>query len=99
MARFHVYRLKQDNVLVIDLQSDLLGDLKTRVMAPLYDQKEFNWSFPRLTPMFVIEGKTYVMATQRMAAVNVKEVGEQVADLSAQADAILNALDFLFQGF
>ena len=56
MARFHVYRLKQDNVLVIDLQSDLLGDLKTRMMAPLYDQKEFNWSFPRLTPTFTSNG-------------------------------------------
>ena len=34
MARFDVYRLA-DGGLVVDLQADLLSDLKTRVVAPL----------------------------------------------------------------
>jgi toxin CcdB len=39
------------------------------------------------------------MATQRMAALPVSEIGETVADLTGQADAITAATDFLFQGF
>jgi toxin CcdB len=39
------------------------------------------------------------MATQRMASVPVSEIGEAIADLSAKADTIIAATDFLFQGF
>lgn len=35
MERFHVYRLKTGNMLVVDLQSNLLDDLPSRVIAPL----------------------------------------------------------------
>jgi toxin CcdB len=99
MARFHVYRLLSDNILAIDLQSDLLGDLKSRVMAPLYLLEETPWFFQRLTPKFVIEGQTHIVAIQRMAAVSCHEIGEEVADFSSDSDIIIRSLDFLFQGY
>ncbi len=39
------------------------------------------------------------MATQRLGAVPVSEIGDLAFDLSARADDIIAATDFLFQGF
>lgn len=99
MARFRVHRLKSDDQLVLDLQSDFLHDLPTRIVAPLQPVETVSWVISRLTPRFEIGGKTYVMATHRMAALALTEIGTSVADLSARADEITAATDFLFQGF
>lgn len=99
MARFRVYRLKSDGVLVVDLQATILDDLPSRIMAPLYPVAHMSWSMLRLNPRFVIEGELHAMATQRMAAIPVSEIGIEVADLSKRSDEIVAATDFLFQGF
>ncbi len=99
MARFHVYALKSEDIFVIDLQAELLDDLKTRIVAPLYPATDFSWSFSQLNPRFLINDESYVMATQRMTAVPLSEIGDVIADLSAKRDEIVIATDFLFQGF
>ncbi|MDM9646847.1 CcdB family protein [Rhizobium sp. S163] len=99
MARFRVYRLKGDDVLAIDLQSDFLDDLPSRVMAPLHNIEGMSWAISRLNPRVTVNGRTYVMATQRMASIPLTEIGAEVADLSSRSDDITAALDFLFQGF
>ena len=99
MARFHVYRLRSDGVSAIDLQANILSDLPSRLMAPLYPVAEMSWSISRLNPRFAIGGELYAMATQRMAAIPVSEIGPELADLSARSDDIIAATDFLFQGF
>lgn len=99
MARFDVFRSKDGPFLLLDLQSHLLGSLKTRVVVPLYPMIEMHWSINGLNPRFEIEGVTYVMATQRLAAVNVEEIGAFVTELSIHSDVIMRATDFLFQGF
>jgi toxin CcdB len=58
-----------------------------------------SWSILRLNPRFLINGRLYALATQRMAAVQTREIGDAVADLSPRSDEITAALDFLFQGF
>lgn len=99
MARFRVHRLKSEDQLVIDLQSDFLHDLPTRVVAPLQSVDTVSWVIARLTPRFKVNGKTYVMATHRLAALPLAEIGPAIADLSSRADEITGATDFLFQGF
>ncbi|CAN7262656.1 CcdB family protein [Pararhizobium sp. LjRoot238] len=99
MARFDVYRLKSDRILAIDLQANVLNDLPSRIMAPLYPVGDMSWSITRLNPRFLIGGEFYVMVTQRLAAIHVSEIGEGVADLSAFQDTIVAATDFLMQGF
>jgi toxin CcdB len=99
MARFRAYKMASSKLVVLDLQADLLDDLKTRVIVPLYPVAELSWSMPRLNPRFAIRGELHVMATQRMAAVPAQDLGELIADLSAYRDEILAATDFLFQGF
>ncbi|MBO3758641.1 CcdB family protein [Ciceribacter sp. L1K22] len=99
MARFRVHRLKLGDQLVVDLQSDYLQDLPTRVVAPLQSVEDVSWVIARLTPRFEVGGKSYVMATHRLSALAVSDLGPSVADLSPRADEITAATDFLFQGF
>jgi toxin CcdB len=99
MARFQVYRLKQGNVLAVDLQADMLSNLPSRVMAPLYRVQDMSWAMVRLNPRFDIAGDAYVMATQRMASVPLADIGPVIADLSPRGDDITAALDVLFRGF
>ncbi|MDM9626805.1 CcdB family protein [Rhizobium sp. S152] len=99
MSRFRVYRLKGDDALAVDLQSDFLEDLPSRVMAPLHSIESMSWAISRLNPRVTINGGTYVMVTQRMASIPLPEIGAEIADLSSRSDDITAALDFLFQGF
>ncbi len=99
MARFRVHRLKSGDQLVVDLQSDFLQDLPSRVVAPLQPVEEVSWMISRLTPRFDVGGRKYVMATQRLSALPTSEIGALVADLSHRSDEITAATDFLFQGF
>ncbi|AJC77528.1 plasmid maintenance toxin/cell growth inhibitor CcdB protein [Rhizobium etli bv. phaseoli str. IE4803] len=99
MARFHVYNLIHTDALALDLQSDLHGDLTTRIMAPMLPLEALPKIMRQLNPQFVINGGPYVMPTQFIGAISVKEIGVAAADLTAESDRIISALDFLFQGF
>ncbi|WEX77641.1 CcdB family protein [Sinorhizobium numidicum] len=98
MARFHVYRLKQGDTLVIDLQADLFDALKTRMVAPFIPEAEFGRAMSRLNPQVTIDGEHYILATHLMSAISLS-VGDMVANLSDRRDDIVAAIDFAFQGF
>ncbi|NYJ13643.1 toxin CcdB [Rhizobium leguminosarum] len=99
MARFHVYNLIHADALALDLQSDLHGELTTRIMAPMLPLEALPKIMRQLNPQFVINDVPYVMATQFIGAVSIKEIGVVAADLTSDSDRIIGALDFLFQGF
>jgi toxin CcdB len=99
MARFHVYRLRHEQTLVLDLQSNLLDDLTTRMVAPLLLPGELTATFRQLNPQFTIDNIHYVMATQFVSVVALSDLGHAVADLTRDSHRVTAALDFLFQGF
>ncbi|WP_026613600.1 CcdB family protein [Ensifer aridi] len=99
MARFHVYRLKQAETLVVDLQADLFDALKTRIVAPLIPASDFAHVMSRLNPRVTIGEDAYVIAIHLLAAISVSELDEMVTDLSSRRDDIVAATDFAFQGF
>lgn len=99
MARFMVYRLRDESILLLDLQADVLNELKSRVVAPLIPVNDMSWTIGQMNPRFEIGGAIYVLAPQRMGAVGANDFGPVVADLSAHRDRIVAATDFLFQGF
>ena len=99
MARFHVYRLKQGDTLVVDLQADLFEALNTRIMAPLIPASEFDQVMSRLNSSTKIDDKNYVIAIHLLAAIHLSELGDMVTDLSSQRDDIVTATDFVLQGF
>lgn len=94
MARFHVHRIGNDGSLALDVQSNLLSDLTTRVIVPLAPVGDVATLVPRLNPRLAIDGETFAILTQFVTT-----VPASVADLSPRADEITAATDFLFQGF
>jgi toxin CcdB len=99
VARFDFYRNPEGKGYLLDLQSDLVGGLNTRVVAPLMPLAEAPRPARRLNPVFDIADGQFVMATQFMAAVPTRELRERIGSLADQHDAIMNALDMIFTGF
>jgi toxin CcdB len=103
MARFDVrpnlHKGSRERVpYLLEIQSDLLSDLSTRVVAPLVPASKFGPAAARLNPSFRIEGKNHVMDTGLIAGVSGKILGESVANLSGHSTEILSAIDFLISG-
>jgi len=105
MARFEVFRNSSSHAddvpYLLDVQSDLLNGLETRVVIPLRRCDRFSVSrIPqRLTPVFKIEGIDCMLETPKLAAVPLRLLKQPVHSLAAEQTVITGALDFLFQGF
>lgn len=99
MARFDVFRNEGGTGYLLDVQSDLLSGLNTRVVVPLLPRSFAPSPAQRLNPVFEVEGQAVLMATQFMAAVPVGELRAHAGSLAGQHDEISSALDMLFLGF
>jgi len=97
VAQFDVYRLG-DGMLVVDLQTDLIGLEATRLVAPLRDADRYA-ELPGLTPVVDVDGARYVVQIPDMAAVPGARLGGRVDDLASHRDALLRAIDILTHGF
>jgi toxin CcdB len=64
MARFDVYDYSHQVPLLLDVQADLLSDLKTPAVIPLppYTQAKKE-ELPHLKPVLSVKGKNYVIMT------------------------------------
>lgn len=98
MAQFDVYRNSFGEGLLLDCQSDLLSHLTTRLVVPLLVPSRVPQPLPRLNPLFEVNGTTHMMVTQHAGALEVRELGQPVASLSAHDYTITGALDFLLTG-
>lgn len=99
MARFDIFKNEGEAGYLLDIQSDLLSGLNTRVVVPLLPKSSAPSPAQRLNPVFSIEGQEVVMATQYMAAVPDSEVRTRVGSLAKEQEEISAALDLLFLGF
>jgi toxin CcdB len=98
MARYHVYRMG-DGELVLDVQSEIVDALDTRVVAPLVPITRASQPADRLNPVFIVEGESHSMMTEFLAAVPSTVLHDTGHELSAERDRIVAALDMLFHGF
>ena len=105
MARFDVYRNNgthaADVPYLLDVQSDLLSGLETRVVVPLRRRDRFPVAnLPgNLMPTLKVEGVDCILETPKLAAVPLRVLKTPIASLAASHFEITAALDFLFQGF
>ncbi|MEL7967902.1 CcdB family protein [Vreelandella neptunia] len=99
MSRFDIFENQNGAGYLLDVQSDLLSGLNTRVVVPLLPKPSAPSPAQRLNPIFNIEGQEVVMATQYMAAVPESELRFGAGSLVEQQDEISTALDMLFLGF
>lgn len=105
MAQFTVYRNKSARTkttypFVVDVQSDLLEDLLTRVVIPLSKAAALTKkSVSQLMPILPFDGETYVLMTPELAGTAKTDLGPAAGSLAERHDAILAAMDFLQTGF
>ena len=104
MPQFTVHRnpnpdTKATYPLLLDVQSDLIADLCTRVVVPLCPASAMKGKLIKtLMPVFEIDGEQYTMLTPQLAGVSKQQVGSKVADLAKSRDEIMAALDLLITG-
>ena len=104
MAQFDVYRNSNAATrarvpYLLDVQSDLLDLLATRIVVPLCKPEVLSGKpAERLNPAFEVEGRKLLMLTPELAGVSRKALGERVANLAADRAAIIAALDLVLTG-
>ena len=105
MAQFTIYananaQTKQLYPYLLALQSNLLDDLATCVVAPLTPlNRHILPAISRLTPVITVAGEEYLMLTMQLSAIARKQLGKVVGDASTNSHEIISAVDFLISGF
>ena len=104
MAQFDIYenpneKTNQTIPYLLDIQSDLLANLATRVVVPLITATAMGKAIKHLNPQFTVKRVKVFMATAELAGIPVRALGETVESLKDRRDDIISALDFLITGF
>jgi toxin CcdB len=99
MARFDVYTFKGRAPLVVDVQAELLARIGSRVIIPLLPSNSKTVSLPRLMPTVTLGGAEYQLFTTDLVAVPSDRLGALIGNLEDQRQIIVDAIDFLLQGF
>jgi toxin CcdB len=85
--------------LLLDVQSDLLQPLATRVVVPLSPVAVArDVAMKQLTPILMVDARQYVMLTPQLAGISKRDMGEPIANLTAERVQIIAALDLLLTG-
>ena len=97
--QFCAYRLRRGHV-VLDMQSDVLSHLKTRLVAPLVPEGGRDTAMTVLEPVLKLDGRRTILLVSEMITVPTKELaGPPVARFVDEDYVIRRALDMLFSGF
>jgi toxin CcdB len=104
MKRFDVFRNESAQgsrkfPFFLVLQSDLLQQLTTAVVAPLGRASIVGGKLvDTLAPVLDIDGESFVLYTPELAAIPAAILRKRVANLDDQREKIVRAVDFLFSG-
>ena len=104
MAQWDVYvnpsaRLRNEIPYLVDLQSNLLSGLMTRLVVPLARSRLDTAGLPRrICPVFMIEGVTVVLLPQESGSVEARALKHRVVSLGRLSHHIIDALDAVVSG-
>ncbi|PRY73672.1 CcdB family protein [Halomonas ventosae] len=104
MAQFNAYEnrnpaSRKRYPYLVDIQSDLLEELRTTVVVPLCPASQAeSVQMTYLNPVIEIDDERYIALTQELAGIERKHLGESVHDLGIYRDRIMAAIDFLTTG-
>ena len=85
---------------LLDVQSELLAMLGTRVVIPLYLPAAADvHAMSRLTPVVQFQGQPLVAMVPELAGIARRELGPLSGDLAPARADILQAMDLLLTGF
>ena len=100
--QFTVYRNNGNRAYpyLLDVQSDIIGELNTRLVIPLFPLSAFSGRpARRLNPLLNIDGEEYLVMTHEMASIRLSQLGDKVVNVREHRQIIKNAIDFLLDGF
>jgi toxin CcdB len=104
MPQFAVHKNKNPKTkaaypYLLDVQSELLDSLETRVVIPLAKLTALRKSpIKDLTPVLEIDGHAYLILVPQLAGIPRSELGPTVAVVGHHRNQIVAALDFLITG-
>lgn len=104
MSQFTVYKnenkaTKKTYPYFVDVQSDLLKDLNSRVVIPLSIHKLLEDTIAdKLCPVIEIDGGSFVLLTHQITSVPVTALKTKVTDLQCFRDEIISAIDLVITG-
>ena len=104
MSQFSLYKnenksSKKVYPYFVNVQSDLLDDLNSRIVIPLSSSKETNNKTAKgLCPVFQIDGKDYVLLTHQMTSVPTSLLKGEALNIDNYRYEILGAIDLLLTG-
>lgn len=99
MPKYDVFPNPTGDGFLLDVQTDLLSDLNTRVVVPLMPKSIAPKPATRLNPVFEFNEKPVVMVTQFMAAVPTSILKGPIGNLDEEFEKVTAAVDMLMQGF
>lgn len=104
MAQFDVYanpskHQRSDIPWIVDIQSDLLSALPTRLVMPLALRKTMPATVPKaLCPPVLWGGEELVALAHLSAPFRAKDLGEVKGNLRLEASALVGAVDAVISG-
>jgi len=104
MSQFTVYKNKNPKTkktfpYLLDIQSDLLEELRTTVVIPLGKYSIVKAQvMSKLCPIVEIEGSRYAALTQQLAGIDRNLLGAEVTSISNYRTEFINAIDFIVSG-
>jgi len=104
MPRFDVYTNpdKQESKQIpfyIDVQSDYIKGIETRMVMALWDADFFTDKFENLNPEFELFGQRLVLDAPSLGAVPRSFLKRPVANMATQQILIQDAIDMLFGSY
>jgi toxin CcdB len=104
MPQFHLYRnsnkaTQKTYPYLLDIQSDLLSDIRTTVVLPLMPMRlAGSHTMSQLNPVIRIKNEQFAVMTQSLAGVDRNILGDAVGDFSEYRSEIFAAVDFVLSG-
>ena len=84
---------------LVDVQSDLLHDVPTRLVIPLAPPRRRLSGLPqRMSPVFEVQGLQLLLLPQEAGPVAARVLRQPFANLRADAHRIIDALDAVVSG-
>jgi toxin CcdB len=104
MPQFSVYKNKNPKTrstypYLVDVQSELLSDLGTRIVVPLIKRGALTKKpIKGLMPVLRVDGQDFIMMVPQLAGIAASELGMPVASAVEHRGDVVAALDLLITG-
>jgi toxin CcdB len=104
MPQFHLYKnankaTQKNYPYLLDIQSNLLSDLRTTVVIPLMPKRlAGSHIISKLNPVIRVKNENFVVMTQSLAGIDRTALGQSADDLGQYRAEIIAAIDFVLSG-